>query len=156
MPSVYLILHDIRSVHNVGAMFRTADAAGVTKIYCTGYTPLPIDRFGRDRNDLAKAALGAEKTVPWEYKDNVEELLTALKNDGVTIVSLEQTHDSIDYKTYVPTGDCALVVGNERDGVPETTLALSDVKIVIPMKGIKESLNVSTALGIALFRILDL
>ena len=76
-----LILHNIRSVENVGAMFRTADAAGVNKIYLTGYTPAPLDRFGRKRGDLAKSALGAEEFVPWEQKKNISPLLVKLKGE---------------------------------------------------------------------------
>ena len=74
-----LILHNIRSVENVGAMFRTADAAGINKIYLTGYTPAPLDRFGRKRNDLHKSALGAEEFVAWESKKSISALITKLK-----------------------------------------------------------------------------
>ena len=92
-----LILHNIRSVENVGAMFRTADAAGINKIYLTGYTPAPLDRFGRKRKDLAKSALGAEEFVPWEQKKNYF-LSCKLKREKFFIIGIEQDKKSIDYK----------------------------------------------------------
>src|SRR6185369_9412628 len=93
-----LILHNIRSVENVGAMFRTADAAGIDKIYLTGYTPAPLDRFGRKRGDLAKSALGAEEFVVWEQKKNILSLVAKLKKEGFLIIAIEQDKKSIDYK----------------------------------------------------------
>src|SRR5437868_10433565 len=89
-----LIIHDVRSVENVGAMFRTADAAGINKIYLTGYTPAPIDRFGRKRNDLAKSALGAEEYVKWEQKENSVDVINELKKDGFQIIAIEQDEKS--------------------------------------------------------------
>src|SRR6185503_14175872 len=93
-----LILHDIRSVENVGAMFRTADAAGINKIYLTGYTPTPLDRFGRKRADLAKSALGAEEFVPWEQKKLILPLIAKLKKQGFYVIGVEQDKSSIDYR----------------------------------------------------------
>ncbi len=93
-----LILHNIRSVENVGAMFRTADAVGIDKIYLTGYTPTPIDRFGRKRGDLAKSALGAEEFVKWEYKKLISPIITKLKKEGFQIMGIEQDKNSIDYR----------------------------------------------------------
>lgn len=93
-----LIIHNARSVENVGAMFRTADAAGVDKIYLTGYTPTPLDRFGRKRKDLAKSALGAEEFVLWEQKKSILSLLAKLKKDKFQIIGIEQAKNSIDYK----------------------------------------------------------
>src|ERR1035437_1170468 len=92
------ILHDIRSVINVGAIFRTCDAAGISKIYLTGITPTPLDRFGRTRADLAKSALGAEKTVAWEFALDVETVLENLKKENYKIIAIEQSSTSIDYK----------------------------------------------------------
>src|SRR5260221_13124778 len=94
-----VILHNIRSVSNVGAMFRTADAARIDKIYLTGYTPAPLDRFGRKRKDLAKSALGAEEYVAWEQKSNINPLLKKLKEEKFLIIGIEQDKKSIDYKT---------------------------------------------------------
>jgi tRNA G18 (ribose-2'-O)-methylase SpoU len=154
------ILHDIRSVVNVGAIFRTCDAAGISKIYLTGITPTPLDRFGRTRTDLAKAALGAEKTVAWEFFQKVEPVLEALKKEGYKIVAIEQSPISIDYKKvreHISShNDIAFLVGNEVGGVPMQLLSCCDFVAEIPMEGQKESLNVSTAFGIATFRILDI
>jgi len=148
-----LILENIRSVHNVGSIFRTSDAVGVDKIYLTGHTPTPLDRFGRERSDLAKVALGAEKSVPWIYKEDIISLLEDLKNEGVNIVSLEQSDESINYKDFKPLKDTALVLGSETEGVSKEVLDKSDNIIEIPMRGEKESLNVSVSAGIALYAI---
>ena len=153
-----LILHNIRSVENVGAMFRTADGAGVNKIYLTGYTPAPIDRFGRKRGDLAKSALGAEEFVAWEYRKGVSLLLSKLKKKGFQIIGIEQAKNSVDYKTLrLRSGQGnAFIVGPEVKGIPKSILKKCDIIAEIPMRGRKESLNVSVALGIALFRICNL
>lgn len=155
-PDTALILPDIRSAHNVGSIFRTADAAGVGKIYLTGITPAPLDRFGRPRSDIAKAALGAELSVPWEHKARILPLLARLKKAGFVLVAIEQSEDSVDYKKVkIPKGQkTAFIVGNEVEGLPENILARCDSVAEIPMSGTKESLNVSVAAGIALFRIL--
>lgn len=150
-----LILHDIRSVENVGAMFRTADAAGIDKIYLTGYTPTPLDRFGRKRNDLAKSALGAEEYVAWEQKKMIGPVLAKLKKEGFQLVAIEQDEKSVDYKKVKLKGKNAFLVGTEVTGIPKNLLKQADVIAEISMKGEKESLNVSVALGIALFRILE-
>ncbi|KKR70529.1 MAG: tRNA/rRNA methyltransferase (SpoU) [Candidatus Nomurabacteria bacterium GW2011_GWB1_40_7] len=149
-----LVLHNIRSVENVGAIFRTADVAGIDKIYLTGYTPLPIDRFGRKRKDLAKSALGAEELVKWEQKKNILSLLSKLKREKYFIIAIEQDEDSIDYKKAKTKNKNAFIVGAEVEGLPQNILKKRDVIAEIPMKGKKESLNVSVATGIALFRML--
>ncbi len=151
-----LILHDIRSAHNVGAIFRTADAAGVEKIYLTGITPSPLDRFGKPRKDVAKAALGAEKTVLWESKKTIAPVITALKKDGFELVAIEQSEKSVDYKKYKPSTNVAFVLGNEVNGIAPSVLKKCDVILEIPMRGRKESLNVSVTAGIALFRVLKI
>lgn len=148
-----LALHNIRSVHNVGAIFRTADAAGVSKIYLCGYTPAPVDRFGRSRQDLAKAALGAEKTVAWESVENIEDLILKLKKEKYTILALEQDENSILYTEAKLGAKNLLIVGNEVGGIEKEILKRCDQVLEIPMKGEKESLNVSVATGIALFGI---
>ncbi len=152
---IVIILNDIRSAHNVGAIFRTAEAAGASKIYLTGYSPAPLDRFGRERSDIAKAALGAQKLVPWEQAGEAATLLENLKKDGYDTVSVELADNSVDYKTYEVGEKTALIFGNEVEGVPEEILKQSDSIIEIPMKGKKESLNVSTSVGIVLFRLND-
>lgn len=93
-----LILHNIRSVQNVGSIFRTADAAGISHIYIVGYTPTPIDRFGRKRADMIKTSLGAETTVPWSYEKTIASVCEKLRAEKYTIVALEQSPKSIDYK----------------------------------------------------------
>lgn len=149
-----IILHNIRSVENVGAMFRTADAAGIDKIYLTGYTPTPLDRFGRKRGDMAKSALGAEEFVSWEHKKTIFPLLSRLKKEGYLIIAIEQDRKSVDYRK-VGTGDKnAFIVGAEVTGIPKNILEKCDIIAEIPMRGKKESLNVSVALGVVLFRVL--
>lgn len=155
-PQIYIILLDIRSVYNVGAMFRTADAAGIDKIYLVGTTPAPLDRFGMVRADIHKSALGAELTVPWEYVASGKALLSRLKKENTEIVAIEQSEKSIDYKAYkvLKTKNTAIIVGAEVSGIPSVILKQCDAILEIPMQGKKESLNVATALGIVLFRIL--
>src|SRR3989344_231209 len=141
-----IIIHNVRSVQNVGAMFRTADAAGIDKIYLTGYTPTPLDR----------SALGAEEYVSWEQKKNIIPLLKKLKKKKCFIIAIEQDEKSVDYKKVKLKNKNAFIVGPEVTGIPKNVLQKCDVIAEIPMKGKKESLNVSVAFGIALFRILNL
>ena len=190
---IVVILNNIRSNENVGSIFRTADAVGVSKIFLCGYTPTPTDRFGRARADLAKVALGAEKNVEWEHSSKTADVLKRLKKEGFQIVAIEQAKNSIDYKninprtnfsdflckkmakisskTFIdlktlekeynskfgegvkPKYPIAIVVGNEVGGINKKTLELCDIIAEIPMKGKKESLNVSVAFGIAGYKI---
>lgn len=146
----------MRSVQNVGAMFRTADAAGIDKIYLTGYTPTPLDRFGRKRGDLAKSALGAEEFVTWESKKSLPALLRSLRREKFNIIAIEQDKKSIDYKSVKLKNKNAFIVGPEVTGIPKNILKKCDTIAEIPMRGKKESLNVSVACGIALFGILKI
>lgn len=150
-----VVLDNVRSVHNVGAIFRTADALGISKIFLCGITPLPIDRFGRERNDLHKAALGAEKAVSWEHASSTLLCVEQLKSDGYSVVCAEQAKNSIDYKTVIPKIKTVFVFGNEVEGVSQPVLSLADQIAEIKMTGIKESLNVSVTFGIMMFRMLD-
>ncbi|MFA6432845.1 MAG: TrmH family RNA methyltransferase [Candidatus Paceibacterota bacterium] len=152
---VRLLLDNIRSVHNVGSIFRTAETIGISRIYCLGTTPVPVDRFGRKRGDFAKVALGAEDIVPWEHTRVSTALIRRLKEDDFEIVALEQTASSVDYKRVRRHRKMLIVVGNEVDGVSKNLLEVSDVVAEIPMSGKKESLNVSVATGIFLFRLMD-
>lgn len=155
---IILVLDNIRSVHNVGAMFRTAEAAGVDEIVLVGITPTPVDRFGRERSDLAKSAVGAQTMVPWKQFSETADAITYLQESGTDMVCLEITDNSVDYKLIpVPDGlvPFALIVGNENTGVSDQWLRAADMVCHIPMAGEKESLNVSTSCGIALFRILN-
>jgi len=148
-----ILLHNIRSTHNVGSIFRTADAGGVSHIYISGYTPTPTDQFDRKRKDIAKVALGAEDSVAWSKVKTVKSLIAQLKIEGFSVIALEQSDTSVDYKNVELGEKVLLVVGNEVKGMSSELLKLADVVAEIPMKGEKESLNVSVAFGIALFRL---
>ncbi|MES2014805.1 MAG: RNA methyltransferase [Patescibacteria group bacterium] len=150
-----IVLHNIRSAQNVGAIFRTADAAGVGKIYLTGYTPAPLDRFGRPDGKIAKTALGAEKTVPWEVCKSASALLKRLQKMGTRVVAVEQAKDSISYTKWKPQFPVALILGNEVLGVSPALLKVCEKIVEIPMRGEKESLNVSVAAGIILFKVAE-
>lgn len=149
-----LILPDIRSAVNVGAIFRTADAVGIDKIYLVGYTPRPTDQFGRIQKDIAKSALGAETWIKWEYREKLLPLINNLKKEKYEIVALEQDEKSIDYRKYKKPTKLAFILGEEVNGLDKNILKKCDKIVEIPMHGKKESLNVSVACGIALFRIL--
>lgn len=145
VPKFIIILPDIRSAHNVGAMFRTADGAGVDKIYLTGYTPCP------PHPHLDKVSLGAEMWMDWEYVSQTGRLLKQLKEKGYNIVALEQTKTSCNIYDWKPKFPLVLVVGNEKTGVTKSVLKYCNESIEIPMFGKKNSLNVSVAAGIAMF-----
>ncbi len=152
-----LILHNIRSAHNVGAMFRTADGAGVSEIILSGYTPCPPKKealyLTPADKALKKTALGAEETVPFKVVASLPRLMTRLKKDGYEIVALEQDIRSVDYRHHYSEDKIALLVGNEVSGVAEKILRQCDTILEIPMRGKKNSLNVSVATGIALYQI---
>ena len=153
--SFVAVLHNIRSVHNVASMFRTADGAGVAKIYLTGFTPAPVDRFGAPVPQFAKVSLGAEKSMPWEKVWRVGDVMKRLKREGYVIVALEQSKNSVPYYSLKASSSklkpIALMVGNEVRGIPLVLLRRADVIMEIPMRGSKESLNVSVAFGIAAY-----
>ena len=150
-----LLLDNIRSVHNVGSIFRTAETIGISRIYCGQTTPCPIDRFKRPRKDFIKVSLGAEKSVAWEHVDDPVALVKNLRKDGFKVIALEQSGKSIDYKEAKVSDKVLIILGNEVDGVSESLLNLADEIAEIPMKGEKESLNVSVAAGVFLYRLLD-
>lgn len=146
-----LVLDNIRSMENVGAIFRTADAAGVNKIFLCGITPRP------PRKEIDKAAVGAVDFVDWEYCESTLSLTKDLKKNDFKVISLEQSEKSIPYNHNSLLNihkSIALIVGNEVDGISKEILDLSDCIIEIPMFGQKNSLNVSVATGIALFQII--
>jgi tRNA G18 (ribose-2'-O)-methylase SpoU len=162
MKEIVVVLHNIRSLHNVGSIFRTADAAGVKKIYLCGITPAPVDRFGRIRPQLAKVSLDAEKYLAWEQVKSVSRLLDKLKCDGYKIFAIEQSKNSISYYK-IKTRDAmtrhsalrvALVLGNEIKGLPSSILRRADKILEIPIHGQKESLNVAVAFGVVIFGII--
>lgn len=148
---IYLVLHNIRSAHNVGSIFRTADAAGVSEILISGYTPAPTDRFGRERKDIAKIALGAESSVSWKYYKTARQAIESLKKSGVYIVGAELSKNSVDYRKLKYKYSVAFVFGNEVRGLSKQILSYCDKISQIPMHGKKESLNVSVAAGVFLF-----
>jgi tRNA G18 (ribose-2'-O)-methylase SpoU len=179
-----VILHNIRSLHNVGSIFRTADAVGAQKLYLCGITPAPLDRFREVPAPLAKVSLGAEKTVPWEKVTTTARCIAMLKKQGFTILALEKDKKAIPYDKYaeqilrqaqddkgekkewiasstrndkqgVSLDKIALVLGAEVEGISPALLKKCDTIIEIPMAGTKESLNVSVAFGVAAFALRD-
>ena len=149
-----IILHNIRSIHNVGSIFRTADAAGVEKIYLCGITPTPFDRFGALLPQFAKVALGAEGSVAWEYKKTTLGAIKELKEEGFKVYAVEQNKKSMPYykaKVKSDSAKVALVFGNEVRGLPPSVLNAANKILEIPMVGVKESLNVSVSAGIVLY-----
>lgn len=148
---IVVILDSIRSAHNVGSIFRTADGAGVSKIFLCGYTPAPQDRFGRPNAEIVKTSLGATESVAWESCEDIEEVLIRLKNEGVTIVAVEQDKRSVPYTNATLEGRVAFIFGNEIEGVSLNAREAAYSIVHIPMHGMKESLNVAVAAGIILF-----
>lgn len=145
------ILENIRSAHNVGSIFRTADGAGVDKLYLLGYTPTPLDRFGRTQNEIKKTSLGASAVLPWEQVDSHHDLFSALKADGFHIVAVEQAKNAVLLQQFKVPEKVAYVFGNEIDGVSDEVCIGADTIIELPMLGQKESLNVSVTAGIVLY-----
>ena len=148
MP-VIVVLDNIRSMHNVGSVFRTADAFLVRGIYLCGYTPQPPHR------DIHKTALGATETVDWRYFGSTVEAVLALRAAGYAVFAVEQTAESVALQVFCGghTGPLAVVFGNEVEGVGEEALALCDGAIEIPQWGMKHSLNISIAAGIVLWEL---
>lgn len=146
-----VILHNIRSHYNVGAIFRTADGAGVSKIYLVGYTPAPKDRFGRSVPEISKTALGAEESVAWEVTEDILPLIKTLQRDGVKVVAVEQSPDSTKLYDFKVPASVAYIFGSETEGLPESVLDAVDEVLELPMLGMKESLNVSVTVGIVLY-----
>lgn len=154
---IVVVLPDIRSTHNVGSLFRTADAAGVKKVFLCGITPRPVDQFGRKRRDIAKVALGAEDYIPWEYVQSAARLIGRLKKEGYMICAVEQSPQSLSYRAFKAPkkAKIALIMGNEVDGLPKAILARTDVILEISMCGKKESLNVGVAFGVVVFGLIN-
>lgn len=153
---VFVLLHNIRSIHNVGSIFRTSNALGINKIYLSGFTPTPLDRFKKKRKDFAKVSLGSEDDIDWEYVEKPLGFLKKLKKEKFQIIGLEQSKGSKDYKKVKTKFPVIFLVGSEVGGMDKKTLEICDVIAEIPMRGKKESLNVSIAFGVALFRILEI
>ena len=164
-----VLLHDVRSAYNVGSIFRTADAAGVGKVFLSGYTPRPVDRFKRVQKEIAKTALGATESLTWEYAKKPDIFLKKLKKEGWALVGVEQDVQAQDYRSCRPTQKTLFIFGNEVRGLSKALRDKCDFLIEIPMRGSvvrqahhprytkrgKESLNVSVAAGIILFAVLS-
>lgn len=145
MP-VYVVLNSIRSSYNVGSIFRTSDGAMIEKLYLCGYTPHP------PKKEVLKTALGSQESVTWEYVKDPKEVIIDLKNKGIKICALELTDSSIPYYNVTKNDfPLCLLIGNEISGVSQDLLDLCDFSIEIPQYGIKQSLNVAVAYGIAIF-----
>jgi len=156
MRESVLVVHNVRSAHNVGSMFRTADAMGVSKIYLTGYTPSWVDPRGKVRKEFVKVSLGAEQFVPSARYATLAAALKQLKKEGFEIVALEQDKRATALSQYKPRGQkIALVVGNEVRGISKASQKRCDAVVEIAMHGKKESLNVSVACGVALYALLN-
>jgi len=150
----YVICDDIRSLENIGSIFRTSDALGVAKIFLCGISgKTPAWETGLHKK-IAKTALGAEKMVPFEYYKDAGRLIDKFKKSKIQIVALEQDKKAIDYRKFKPKFPLVLIVGNEVEGVSKKILKKSDKIIFLPMSGQKESLNVSVAFGVAGYNII--
>jgi len=157
MKEFYVICDNIRSLENIGSIFRTSDALGVSKIFLCGISGRP------PHHKISKTALGAEKTIPFEYCRQTSRLIDKLKNPPadsgqkkIQIVALEQDKKAIIYDKFKPRFPLALIVGNEVKGISKKILRKSDKIIFLPMQGKKESLNVSVAFGIAGYHIINI
>jgi len=161
--ALILVLADIRSAHNVGSIFRTAEAAGVTELILTGLTPHPTYAgdprpaylIERTQRQLAKTALGAEQLVKWSYKSTVASAITSLRHNHYHIAALELAETAVNLFDYQPPEHLALILGHETSGVSAQILHSADTILQIQMRGRKESLNVSVAAGIAAYQLLE-
>ena len=159
MKQIVVIAHNLRSTHNIGSLFRTAEGLGVHKIFLTGYTPYPVssddNRLPHEAAKLTrqihKTALGAETMVPWQHNENVQDVISLLKEDGYTVCALEQTADSVALPAFRSTDKVAIILGREVEGIEPAVLALCDQCIEIPMLGKKESFNVVQAAAMTLY-----
>jgi 23S rRNA (guanosine2251-2'-O)-methyltransferase len=141
----YALLENIRSLYNVGSIFRSSDAVGLHQLFLTGYTGFP------PRDQISKVALGAELSVPWKHYKDPAYIIRKLKAQGVQIIALEVTNDAIDIGQFKLQQDYCLLVGNEVTGLSKKLLNLADITVKLPMSGIKESLNVACAYTAAIY-----
>lgn len=158
-----LVAHNIRSTFNVGSILRTCDGLGVDEVYLTGYTPYP--KHSKDtrlpylaekiHKSINKTALGAEDHLKWHYTENPFEIIDKYRLKGYEVVGLEQTKGSINIKDYKPANNTVVIIGEEVEGISPDLIRTCDKVVEIPMKGHKESLNVSVASAIILFKIVS-
>lgn len=161
MRQIQIIAHDMRSTHNVGSLLRTAEGLGVEKVYLTGYTPYPsikndnrLPHISKKQDQqIQKTALNAQNSIEWEYVEDIEKVLTRLREDGFLIIALEQTEKSVDLHKFEPSNKVALLLGTEVTGIPKNIIDLTDTQVVIPMFGKKESFNVVQAAAMAIYQL---
>lgn len=161
MREIVLVAHNVRSAHNVGSLLRTADGLGVDHVYLSGYTPYPKAKNDtrlphlatKAHRQIAKTALGAEKTVKWRHEEDVGSLIKNLKKRGFKVAGLEQSESSIKLFELEAPDKLAIVVGNEIEGIPHAVLESCDLTLEIPMFGEKESFNVASAAAMALYHV---
>ncbi len=162
MREIVLLVHDVRSTHNVGSLLRTAEGLGVSHIYFSGYTPFPQLATEDPRlphlaakidKQIQKTALGAEQMVPWSVEPDISKTITHLLLAGFTVVALEQTTESIPLPNYQPPQKIAIVLGREVEGISPEILGLCDTALEIPMFGQKESFNVVQAAAMTLYHL---
>ncbi len=146
---LHLLAHNIRSRENVGSLFRTADSLGVTKLWLSGYTPVPPD------TKISKVALGAEQVVPFEAFPDIESVLAYFKQAEIPVYALELTPEAINLSEFQPPQEMALLLGTETTGIPPSLLEQCVASLFIPQQGMKESLNVTIATAIAAWKILQ-
>jgi tRNA G18 (ribose-2'-O)-methylase SpoU len=145
---IVIVLDNIRSFHNVGSVFRTADAFRVEAVYLCGYTPCPPHR------DIHKTALGATESVTWEYRESTLDAIHELKGQGYTVYGVEQAEPKTYLNELKVNGPIALVMGSEVGGIDEIALAACDACLEIPQWGTKHSLNISVATGVVLWEVI--
>lgn len=159
MRSIIVIAHDIRSTHNIGSLFRTAEGLGVEKIICSGYTPYPLSDDDKRLPHIAhkidsqihKTALDAEKLVPWEQTHDVNQIIHDLQADGYQVVALEQSDSSVALPDFKPPEKLAILLGREVEGIAPDLIRICDATVEIPMLGKKESFNVVQAAAMILY-----
>ncbi|QQS19671.1 TrmH family RNA methyltransferase [Candidatus Saccharibacteria bacterium] len=157
---IVLIVHDIRSTHNVGSLLRTADCLGVDEVYLTGYTPYPKHEHderlphisAKLTSQIHKTALGAETFVRWKHSTSVTFTISKLRRAGYSVVALEQTAESTSILSWMPSDKIAILLGREVEGIDPSLLKLCEYAVQIPNLGQKESLNVVQAAAIALYQ----
>jgi 23S rRNA (guanosine2251-2'-O)-methyltransferase len=156
---IVLIAHNLRSCHNVGSLFRTAEGLGISKIYLTGYTPYPLSLHdkrlphiaAKNQRQIDKTALGADKNISWEFRADIYPVFEHLKKQAFHLVALEQTTYSVDISKWAVPAKTALIVGRETEGIESEIIQMCSTAVVIPMLGKKESFNVVQAAAMALY-----
>ena len=147
---IYCLVEDVRSLYNVGSIFRTSDAVKLSKLFLTGFTGFP------PRREIEKTALGSTESVPWQHYKNTSDAIHELKNNNIKLIALEHTSESIPYNQFEYEFPFCLLLGNEVEGLSEKTIEKIDYSVDIPMFGLKQSLNVSVAYGVVIFHVLQL